>query len=172
MGAGWGGGDLSILILGLGNILLGDEGVGVRAVEALARHPDLPTGVEVVDGGTAGMSLIDILASRERVIVIDAVRSGEPPGTVVRLDGDDVPAFFRTRISPHQLGLSEVLAALTLTNELPKRVTLIGVEPLDLGLGLTLTPVVAGVIDRVVEMVLAELEAAGDGSTAAVDAIA
>lgn len=163
---------MNTLVLGLGNILLGDEGVGVRAVEALARSPRLPAGVEVVDGGTAGMSLIDTLASRERVIVIDAVRSGEPPGTVLRLDGDDVPAFFRTRISPHQLGLSEVLAALTLTHELPKRVTLIGIEPLNLELGLDLTSVVAGVIDRVVEMVLAELEAAGDGSTAAVDAIA
>lgn len=155
------------LVLGLGNILLGDEGVGVRAVEALGRDPRLPPGVDLVDGGTAGMSLIDILASRERVIVVDAVRSDEPPGTVLRLDGDDVPAFFRTRISPHQLGLSEVLAALTLTGELPKRVTLIGIEPLDLSLGLELTPLVAGVIDRVVGLVLAALEEGTDKDAAA-----
>ncbi|RIK36484.1 MAG: hydrogenase 2 maturation endopeptidase [Chloroflexi bacterium] len=151
----------NVLVLGLGNLLLSDEGVGVHAVEALRRHGALPAGVELVDGGTSGMDLLDTIAGRDRLIVVDAVRADAAPGTVVRLSGDAVQAFFRTRISPHQLGLCEVLATLSLTNETPQQVEIIGIVPEDLSLGLTLSSKVSAACERVVAEVISELRSYG-----------
>ena len=144
------------LILGLGNILLSDEGVGERAVEALAGEVQLPPDVEVLDGGTSGMDLLDQIAGRARLIVVDAVRTGRPPASVVRLAGDEVPAFFSSRLSPHQLGLSDVLAVLRLEDAAPARITVIGVEPASLDLGLSLSPAVAACLPEVLALILAE----------------
>ena len=148
-------------MLGLGNILLRDEGVGVRVVEALAERYVLPAGIEVVDGGTAGMDLLDTLAGCDHLLICDAVRTGGPPGSVVKLAGDQIPALFQTRCSPHQLGLSDLLATLTLTGEAPATLTLIGIVPADLGLGLELSPAVAGVVGPAVECLAAELRGLG-----------
>ncbi|MBK8908663.1 MAG: HyaD/HybD family hydrogenase maturation endopeptidase [Rhodospirillales bacterium] len=152
---------MSILILGVGNILLSDEGIGVRVVEAFEKRYAVPEDVEIVDGGTAGMDLLDVIEYRDHVIVVDAVKTGRPPGTVVRLTGDDVQGFFRTKISPHQLGLSEVLAALSLLDASPGGVTIIGVEPLDFSTSLDLSPTIAAKLDAMVEMVAEDLTALG-----------
>ena len=101
------------LVLGLGNILLRDEGVGVRVVEALVERYVLPTEVEVVDGGTAGMDLLNTLAGCDHLLICDAVRISGQPGSVVKLADAQVPALFQTRCSPHQLGLSDLLAVLS-----------------------------------------------------------
>lgn len=131
---------MSILVVGLGNILLSDEGVGVRTVEALAERYELPDGVEVLDGGTSGMELLDTIAGRHLLIVVDAIASlRRAPGEVARLEGAEIDQLFRTRLSPHQLGLSEVLASLQLTGESPGEVVIIGVVPESLGLGLELS---------------------------------
>lgn len=139
-----------MLVLGLGNLLLSDEGAGVHVAQALQALAPPPEGVEIVDGGTSGMDLLDTIARRDRLTVIDAIRADAPPGTIVRLDGDAVQAFFRTRISPHQLGLSEVLAVLALTDEQPHEVEIIGIVPEDLSLGMTLSPSVAAACERVI----------------------
>ena len=149
------------LVLGLGNILLRDEGVGVRVVEALAERYALPAEVEIVDGGTAGMDLLNTLAGCDHLLICDAVRTGGPPGSVVKLNGDQVPALFQTRCSPHQLGLSDLLATLTLTGEAPATVTLIGIIPADLGLGLELSDQAAEAAGRAVEELAAELRGLG-----------
>lgn len=149
------------LVLGLGNILLRDEGVGVRVVEALVERYVLPTEVEVVDGGTAGMDLLNTLAGCDHLLICDAVRISERPGSVVKLADAQVPALFQTRCSPHQLGLSDLLATLTLTGEAPATVTLVGIIPADLGLGLELSPAVAGVVGQAVECLAAELRGLG-----------
>lgn len=112
---------MRIVVLGLGNILLRDEGVGVRVVEALAARYVLPAMVEVVDGGTTGMELLDTLAGCDHLLVCDAVQTGAPPGSVVKLADAEVPALFQARFSPHQLGLAEVLATLILMEEAPPR---------------------------------------------------
>ncbi|MCO6411904.1 MAG: HyaD/HybD family hydrogenase maturation endopeptidase [Thiogranum sp.] len=150
-----------VLILGLGNILLADEGVGVAVIERLQKHYRLPEGVELLDGGTSGMTLLDDLRNRDILIVVDAVRTGQPPGTVVVLKGEQVPAFFRSKVSPHQLALSDVLAVLTLTGEKPLDVTVIGVEPLSLETRLGLSDVVDGRLDTMIGQVIDELQAAG-----------
>jgi len=152
---------MTVLVLGLGNILLSDEGVGVRAVEALQRQYRIPDGVDVVDGGTSGMDMLDMIANRDHLIVIDAVNTGEPPATVMRLTGEAVPVFFRSKISPHQLGLSDVLAALRLLESEPAGITLIGIVPAALDLGLELSPTIAAKLDDLVGMVRAELDTLG-----------
>lgn len=153
-------------VLGIGNVLLRDEGVGVHVVERLQQRFALPAEVEVVDGGTTGMELTECLSRRDLVVIVDAVRTGRPAGTPVRLSHEELPAFFRTRISPHQLGLSEVLATLRLLNEAPRNSVLIGIEPVCMDTGLEMTPEVAAKVDELVDMVVAELKAAGFAVTA------
>ena len=152
---------MTVLVLGLGNILLSDEGVGVRVVEALQARYRIPDGVDVIDGGTSGMDMLDLMANRDHLIVVDAVNTGEPPTTVIRLAGEDVPVFFQSKISPHQLGLSDVLAALRLLEWEPAGITLIGIVPAALDLGLELSPAIAAKLDDLVAMVRAELDTLG-----------
>ncbi len=152
-----------VLVLGLGNMLLADEGVGVEVIERLQRDYRLPRGVELLDGGTSGMTLLDDLRGREKLIVVDAVRTGQPPGTIVVLRDEAVPAFFRRKVSPHQLALSDVLAVLTLTGEKPPEVIVIGVEPLSLETRLGLTDLIEGCVDRMIGQVVGELRTSGCG---------
>ena len=152
---------MRIVVLGLGNILLRDEGVGVRVVEALAARYVLPAMVEVVDGGTTGMELLDTLAGCDHLLVCDAVQTGAPPGSVVKLADAEVPALFQARFSPHQLGFAEVLATLILMEEAPATITLVGVVPADLELGIELSPAVAAVVERAVACLVDTLHGLG-----------
>ncbi|KAA3627709.1 MAG: HyaD/HybD family hydrogenase maturation endopeptidase [Proteobacteria bacterium] len=152
---------MSVLVLGVGNILLKDEGIGVRVIEELEKRYDFPKSVELLDGGTAGMELMNTMANRDCLILVDAVKTGAPPATVVRLAGDEVPAFFRAKVSPHQVGLSDVLAALTVTNEKPANVVVIGVVPKDLGTGLAMSPEIEEKMEEMIERVVAELSGVG-----------
>lgn len=157
---------VGVLILGLGNLLLRDEGVGVHTVNALTQRYHLPDGVRVVDGGTAGMDLLDLLAGCERLIVCDAVRSDEPPGSAFRIGGDDVAALFAARISPHQIGLCDVLANLELLGERPAQITLVGIVPGELGLGTELSAAGRRGMERGIDLILTELGNTAPGATA------
>ncbi|MDJ0944401.1 MAG: HyaD/HybD family hydrogenase maturation endopeptidase [Kiloniellales bacterium] len=149
---------MSILVLGLGNLLLSDEGVGVRVAEALITGGRLPPDVEVVDGGTSGMELLEIMMGRSLIVVADAISSERHrPGEIIRLDGAELDRFFRQRMSPHQIGLTDVLAALELMDAAPDRLVLFGVVPQSLELGLELTPPVAAARDRLVAAIEAEV---------------
>jgi hydrogenase maturation protease len=150
-----------VLVLGLGNILLQDEGVGVAVIERLQRRYRVPAEVELLDGGTSGMSLLEDMQNREHVIVVDAVRTGKPPGTEVVLTGEEVPAFLCNKVSPHQLALSDVLANLALMNESPHQVTVIGMEPLSLETHLGLSDMVASRLQALTERVIEHIAAAG-----------
>jgi hydrogenase maturation protease len=152
---------LSVLVLGIGNLLLMDEGTGVRAVHELERKYRYPKAVEVLDGGTSGIELLGYIRNKDHLILIDAVKSGHPPGTVVRVEGEDVPATFLTRISPHQLGISDVLAAAKLTGELPAQMVLFGIEPKIMDTGLSLSKEVEDNLGKLVEAVVEELRNLG-----------
>ncbi|KML68574.1 HyaD/HybD family hydrogenase maturation endopeptidase [Pectobacterium peruviense] len=152
---------MSILVLGIGNLLLGDEAVGVRIIEALEQRYRLPEHVEVLDGGTSGMELMDVMANRDHLIVADAVLADSPPGSVVELHDEEIPAFFTRKVSPHQLGLSDVLMALRLTEEFPRRLTLVGVVPASLEPGIGLTALVSRAIEPALAQVLAALQSSG-----------
>jgi hydrogenase maturation protease len=149
-----------VLVLGLGNILLSDEGVGVRVVETLRARYHLP-GVEVLDGGTAGMDLIDVIAGRRHLLIVDAVKDGGRPGSLLRLTGADVKPFFRQRLSPHQLGLPDVLAFLELMDAAPASLTVIGIEPKSLDLGVELSPELLAAVDAAMAAVVEDLRARG-----------
>ena len=100
------------VVLGVGNILLSDEGIGVHAVNALEARYEIPAEVEIIDGGTSAMDCLDRIAESDFLLIADCVRGGREPGSLVRLGDGELQAFFRTRISPHQVGLCDVLATL------------------------------------------------------------
>ena len=146
------------LVLGLGNILLRDEGVGVRVVERLLEQYDFPEGVRVMDGGTLGLDLLPFLEEASRLLVIDAVQARKPPGTLVRLVGDEIPIFLdASKVSPHQEGLQDLLAVAVLKGYLPDEVVFWGAQITSLGVGLSLSEAVAEQVDALAEKVLAEL---------------
>jgi hydrogenase maturation protease len=154
------------LVLGIGNILLQDEGVGVRAVEAM-QGMEIPPDVELLDGGTSGADLVDYLADRPKVIVIDAVDSHAAPGTVFRMTPDDLVRGEDADLSLHQLGLID---SLTMARELgtPARdVIIYGIQPQRVYWGLELTEPVARVVPKVIEMVLREASAAAPAQAGA-----
>jgi hydrogenase maturation protease len=141
--------------------LMGDDSIGIRAIEELERRFRFPEGVELLDGGTSGIELLSHIRGRDFLIIVDAVKSGFPPGTVVRVEGEDVPAKFMTRISPHQLGLSDMLAAATLTGDLPRNMVLFGVEPKRVALGFELSDEVRCSFEKLLETVVTELRSVG-----------
>ncbi len=99
-----------VVVLGLGNLLRRDEGLGIRALERLQARYALPDSVQLVDGGTLGLDLLSYLEEAERVLILDAVLTDGPPGTLLRAAGDEVPAFFGMRTSPHEIALADLLA--------------------------------------------------------------
>jgi hydrogenase maturation protease len=157
------GAKLKVLVMGVGSILMTDEGIGIRAVEELQRRYRFPENVEILDGGTSGIELLSYISNKDYLIIIDAIKSGNPPGTVLKVEGEDVPAQFRTRISPHQLGISDLLAAATLTDEIPKQLVLFGIEPKEIVLGIGLSKEVRSGLDHLVEVVVQDLMRIGCG---------
>ena len=150
-----------VLILGIGNMLMKDEGIGVHVVHQLQQQ-DLPDYVEIIDGGTSGL---DILLSQEgsyKLIVIDAVRAGNKPGTIYKTEYlAPRPAWGfspgQSKASLHQLGLIEALAAAEKMSCAPGEVIIIGVEPEEINLGLELSESVKRSIPKIIEQVLEEI---------------
>ena len=121
------------LVLGIGNILWADEGFGVRVVEAFHRLYAMADGVELLDGGTQGLYLVNTVAEAECLLVFDAIDYGLEPGTLKVVLGDEVPKFTGAKkMSLHQTGFQEVLSATDLMGHYPKEIALIGCQPLDL----------------------------------------
>ncbi len=151
----------NVLVLGLGNILLRDEGIGVHVVKRLASNCLFPQEVVILDGGTSSMELMEPIADCDCLIVVDAVKNETSPGTLMRFDGAEVPAFFRTKLSPHQIALSDVLAALRLTGEHPVRVTVFGIEPETVEPGTEPSATVSAKEDALIDMIVDELRSLG-----------
>ncbi|WP_265946981.1 HyaD/HybD family hydrogenase maturation endopeptidase [Dechloromonas sp. A34] len=149
------------VVLGIGNTLLSDEGVGVHVIEALEKAFLLPPDVEVIDGGTCAMEMLEQLEDLDLLVVVDCVRSGSPPATHVVIKGDAVPVFFKTKLSPHQIGLSDVLASLEFTGKAPRATVIVGIEPASMSLGMELTPAVAVRVPELVDLTVAELREHG-----------
>lgn len=148
-----------VVVLGVGNLIMRDEGAGVRCVEWLEASGRLPPGVVTIDGGTSTHELLGELESLELLVIVDAVVAPGPPATVVRLEGDHIPAAFSNKLSPHQHGLNDLLANLRLLDRAPRRLVLFGITPARIELGLELSPEVAAVVPEVGARVLAELAA-------------
>ena len=151
----------SALVLGLGNLLCGDDGLGVAALAELSRRFHPPPGLDLVDGGTLGLSLLPTLESADEVWILDAVAAEASPGSLVRLEGEAVEPALRERLSPHQIGVADLLDALHWRDTWPKRLRVLGLVPARMGLELGLSEPVARGLDGLIDAVASELAAAG-----------
>jgi hydrogenase maturation protease len=145
------------LVLGLGNLIMTDDGIGVRVVQLLQNRYSFPAGVAVIDGGTLGLDLLPKLEGIERLLVVDAIETGEPPGTVVRLAGDQIPIAMATKLSPHQMGLKDLLSVAALMGCAPQEMVLWGVQPEAIEIGTELSETVAAQLETLAESVIREL---------------
>jgi hydrogenase maturation protease len=152
---------IPILVLGLGNVLCSDDGVGVTALHRLCATYRLPEGVLAVDGGTLGLALLPLIERADCVILIDAVRGEGPPGSAVRITGDDVPAAVYERLSPHQIGVADLLSGAAMIGHYPHDVVIVGVVPDTIELGMGCSPAVEASVPALVGRVAAELAARG-----------
>jgi hydrogenase maturation protease len=145
------------LVIGLGNPLMGDDGLGLVALDRLRTQWELPATVCLVDGGTWGMNLLPLLEDAEAVVLIDAIDAGRVPGELVLLERDDVPRFLGLKLSPHQIDLREVMALAAFRGKLPERLVVIGLQPERVEMSAELTPAVARHVGKVVTGVVARL---------------
>lgn len=152
------------LVIGLGNPLMTDDGIGLAALERMrdAWEPPADSGVEYVDGGTWGLFMLPEIERAGAVIFLDAIQGGAEPGTVIELERDEIPAALSvTGLSVHQLALADLIALATLRGTLPERTAAIGVQPLWMRMGTGVTPEAEASLDAVVERTLARLVAWG-----------
>jgi hydrogenase maturation protease len=165
--------DGKILVMGVGNILLRDEGIGVRVMERLEQDYEFSDNVALMDGGCRGIILTDPISRCAHLIVIDAVLGDGPPGTVYRLEGDDLRRSMAFKNSMHDLDLLETLTCCELIGNRPPAVV-VGIEPKDFQTspGLDISPELVEKMDEMAKMALAEIKAAGGSWTLRPDAAA
>jgi hydrogenase maturation protease len=141
-----------MLVLGIGNPLLGDDGFGVEVARRLKEAGEV-AGVEIVDGGSQGLYLLPYLQGRSHIIVADAIAFGGEPGEIVRLNADQIPARLQVKVSEHQISFHEVLALMQLLGEEPEEFVFFGVEPKSNEWGDGLSPEIAAAVDPVIEKI-------------------
>ncbi len=149
---------LHIMILGVGNILLSDDGVGIRVIEKLDKEYDFPDNVSVIDGGVLGINLFGVISNAEYLIIVDTVFNNGKPGDLHRLTGKDIPARIRAKNSLHEVDLVESITLFKLMDHSPEMV-IIGIEPKDIEtMNPELTNIVSEKVDDLVNAVLKELK--------------
>lgn len=146
-----------ITVLGIGNVILRDEGFGVRVVEYLDACYDFPEQVQLVDGGTLGVELLQFVTGTGRLLVIDSINGGGEPGQMFRFRNEAVMEHFQDKLSAHEVGIQDVLAALAVTGQRIPEVVVIGAQPFDLGAGVELSPGMQALLEPVAGKALAEL---------------
>jgi len=149
------------LVLGVGNKLMSDEGIGVHVIERLVSKYRLPEEVQILDGGTLGLDLLYYLEGIENLLIVDAAEMGREAGTMIRLQGEEVPAFMSVKISPHQLGVPDMLAAAKMKDIFPKQLVFWGIQPDEITLSLDLSPVLASKVDSLTDKLVDELRGWG-----------
>jgi len=148
---------ISVLVLGIGNLIMGDDGVGVLVAQRLQQEYRFTDNVEIMDGGTLGLDLLPKLENITNLIMIDAVETGQKPGSCVRLCGQELPIALETKVSPHQMGLKDLLAVSELMGHSPKEMVLIGVQPGSIEMEVGLTKEVEAQLETLISNVLIEL---------------
>jgi hydrogenase maturation protease len=149
------------VVIGLGNPIMGDDGLGLAALERLRTEYAIPPEIELVDGGTWGMNLLPTIEEAGRVILIDAIDTGAAPGTPLRLERERLPRYLATKISPHQVDLRDVLALAELRGTLPADTIALGLQPASVEMRHSLSAVVRSRVDDLVGLVVQELAARG-----------
>lgn len=138
------------IVLGIGNTLNRDEGLGVTALEALRQESESPE-VEFLDGGTLGLNLLPVVEEASHLLILDAVDASAEPGTVVELDRDEIPLFSGVKMSEHQITFQEVLGLAKIRGKFPENIHLIGIQPSDMEIGLGISPPVASAMTGLLE---------------------
>jgi len=156
---------LRTLLLGIGNTLMNDDAAGVLVVQALAEKYNFSQELVVLDGGTLGLDLLPHLEGVDRLLVVDAVETGGAVGSIVRMTGDDIPMALATKVSPHQMGLKDLLLVADLQGYAPKEMVLWGVQPGSIEMDIELSPEVSKAVDILKDKVLEELSVWGITAT-------
>lgn len=146
-----------IMVMGVGNVLLSDEGLGVQFLNVLSQEP-LPDNVELLEGGTAGLELVHLIKEVDYLIIVDAVNANDEPGAIFRFEPEDIrvlPSQFE--VSFHQVGILEVLAMANILGTAPKTL-IFGIQPKSLEMGLELTPEIQRALPKVKDFVLQEIQ--------------
>lgn len=146
------------VVLGLGNILHGDDGLGAQAISRLRASPRMPASVSLVEGGTLGLELLPYIWDCAHLIVIDAIDVGEPPGTLIRMSGDQLNSL-PGNSTVHQLGVSDLLVALRVLAERQPEVVLLGVQPGNTDWSCELSSPVEATLDSLIDATFRELQA-------------
>lgn len=154
------------VVIGLGNPLMADDGLGLAALEALRHGWTFEPHVELVDGGTWGMNLLYLIEDADRVLLLDAINVEAPPGDVVELERDALPRMFGLKISPHQIDMREVLALAQLRDTLPREIVAMGLQPERVEMSTEVTPALRAALPALTERALARLAAWGHHSRA------
>jgi len=152
---------MAILVLGLGNALMTDDAYGYRMIGELQARYEFPEGVALLDGGTLGLDLLPRLEGVDRLLILDALEMGGAPGELFRIEGEEVPRAFASKLSVHQMGLQDLLAVAELQGHLPRELVVWGVQPACIEMGLELSPPVAAAIEAALAAVVGELRAWG-----------
>ncbi len=150
-----------VVVIGLGNPLMGDDGLGLAVLDELRTGYALPPEVELVDGGTWGMNLLPVIEDAEELILIDAIDVGEKPGVFVRLEHHRLPRYLATKISPHQVDLRDVLALAELRGTLPPDTVALGLQPQSVELRNSLSDVLRCRVAALAAAVVQELARRG-----------
>lgn len=153
---------MQVLVLGIGNSLMSDDGFGVFVVQQLQRDYRFSDRVEVLDGGTLGLDLLPRLEGVDRLLILDAINMDASPGEVFRLEGEDVPRAFASKLSVHQMGVQDLLAVAELQGHCPSELVVWGVQPESIEMRIGLSDAVAPALPRVVQAVVDELTAWGE----------
>jgi hydrogenase maturation protease len=145
------------VVIGVGNTILSDDGVGVHAARLLQGDPRVPVGVAILDGGTIGLELVPYVSDASQVLFLDAVNSGAAPGALTRMTARD---FLGTAggLSVHQLGIADLIAAMALVSARPQDIVVVGVQPANTGWGTSLSPHVEAALPRLVDAALEQLQ--------------
>lgn len=146
------------IVLGLGNTLNRDEGLGVFSLEPLRARLSGTGEIELLDGGVLGMSLLPLVESCSHLLLLDAVDTGAPPGTVTELAREEIPLFARLKLSLHQLSFQEVLQFANVRGNLPKHLGLVGAQPADISIGVGLSQEIKAVLPEIADRALVILK--------------
>lgn len=148
---------MSILVLGLGNLLMSDDSIGVRTVQRLQQEFTVPEDVTLLDGGTLGLDLLPYIEEADQLLIVDALEMKAEPGALFRLEGDEVPRAFASKLSVHQMGLQDLLAVAELQGYAPQKLVVHGIQAGSIEMKLELSPPVAAVMDNLMDAVVTEL---------------
>jgi hydrogenase maturation protease len=151
-------GRAELVVIGLGNPIMADDGLGIAALERLREGWTLPESVHLVDGGTWGMNLLPLVEEASELLLLDAIDRGAPVGELVVLEREEVPRFLGLKLSPHQVDLREVLALAELRGSLPQKLVAMGLQPARVEMFSGLSPELECRMDRLLAAVIERLE--------------